>query len=202
MVNISFIVFTSHSEFHADAASGKRFYSLIHTALLSVVLSQCTPSLLKIYVSTNNSHYISHISFQKKLSYEDTCMHGSQACSFSILFGRVVYQEIRPRQHYFRLPFNHISPTFTIHLSTTRFRIVGKLLEVRQCDTQRRRRLNFPLQLCRVTEFRSLAALKGHTRSFQGRGKFTLSTICPIFKRFQLFLNSVTAVAQNFLSVS
>lgn len=62
-----------------------------YTALLSVVLSQCTPNLLKIYVSTNNSHYMSHISFQKKLSYEDTCMHGSQACSFSILFGRVVY---------------------------------------------------------------------------------------------------------------
>ena len=95
MVNISFIdvfiVFTSHSEFHADAASGKRFYSLIHTALISVVLSQCTPNLLKIYVSTNNSYNLSHIRFQKKLSYEDTFMHGSQACSFSVLFGRVVY---------------------------------------------------------------------------------------------------------------
>ena len=99
-----------------------------------------------------------------------------------------VYQEIRPRQHYFRIPFNHISPTFTIHLPTTRCRIVGKLLEVRQCETQRTRRLNFPLKLCRVNEFRSLAALKGHTRSFQGRGKYTLSTICPFFKRFQLFL--------------
>ena len=98
-----------------------------------------------------------------------------------------VYQEIRPLQHYFRIPFNHISPTFTIHLPTTRFRIVGKLLEVRQCETQTRRRLNFPLQLCRVTEFRSLAALKGHTRSFHGRGKYTLSTICPIFKLFQRF---------------
>ena len=88
----------------------------------------------------------------------------------------------------FQDTINHISPTFTIHLPTTRFRIVGKLLEVRQCETQRRRRLNFRIQLfMRVTEFRSLAALKGHTRSFQGRGKYTLSTICLIFKRFQLF---------------
>lgn len=93
MVNISFIVSLSSSP-----------HTLNFTPMLQVAKdvtpkfippcflpSQCTPNLLKIYVSTNNSHYISHISFQKKLSYEDTCMHGSQACSFSILFGRVVY---------------------------------------------------------------------------------------------------------------
>ena len=98
-----------------------------------------------------------------------------------------VFQEIRPRQHYFRIPFNHISPTFTIHLPTTRFRIVGKLLEVRQCETQKKKKTEFSSPIMRVTEFPSLAALKGHTRSFQGRGKYTLSTICPNFKRFQLF---------------
>lgn len=51
----------------------------------------------------------------------------------------------------------------------------------------KKKKTEFSSPIMRVTEFRSLAALKGHTRSFQGRGKYTLSTICPIFKRFQLF---------------
>lgn len=51
-------------------------------------------------------------------------------------------------------------------------------------------------------EFPSLAVLKGDTCSFQGRGKYTLSNICSLFVTLSVFLNSFTAVAQNFLSVS